>query len=73
MVRQIWSKCQYLGANTRVCDFSKGDVLPGYVAWYGKRVATNEESERPTKSPYIQEFVDASHEHLAWLAKENQY
>nr|XP_033510973.1 uncharacterized protein LOC117275762 [Nicotiana tomentosiformis] len=72
-VRQIWSECQYLEANTRVRDLSRGEVLPSYVAWYGKRVATNGESERPTKRPHIQEFVDTSQEQWAWLAKEKEY
>ncbi|XP_070048922.1 uncharacterized protein [Nicotiana tomentosiformis] len=72
-VRQIWSECQYLGANTRVRDLSKGEVLPSYIAWYGKRVATSGEPERPTKRPHIQEFVDASQEQWAWLAKEREY
>ncbi|XP_070005198.1 uncharacterized protein [Nicotiana sylvestris] len=73
VVLHIWNECQYLGANTRICDLSKGEVLPCYLAWYGKRAAMTDESERPTKRPHIQEFVKASQEQWAWLAKENDY
>ncbi|XP_070002359.1 uncharacterized protein [Nicotiana sylvestris] len=68
-VHQIWSECQYLIANTQVHDLSKGEVSPGYLAWYKRSV----EFERPAKRPHLQEFVEASHEQWDWLAKENEY
>ncbi|XP_070008274.1 uncharacterized protein [Nicotiana sylvestris] len=34
---------------------------------------TRAEPERPAKKPDIQEFVEASQEQWAWLAKENEY
>nr|XP_016457261.1 PREDICTED: uncharacterized protein LOC107781129 [Nicotiana tabacum] len=55
-VRQIWSECQYLTANTCVRDLSKGEVSPGYLAWYKREV----ESGRPAKRPHLQEFIEAS-------------
>ena len=72
-VRSIWNEWQYLTVNTRVRDLSKGEVSPAYLAWYRKKNTTRAEPERPTKRPHIQEFVEASQEQWAWLAKENEY
>ncbi|XP_019241565.1 PREDICTED: uncharacterized protein LOC109221545 [Nicotiana attenuata] len=69
VVRQIWSECQYLTANTRVRDLSRGEASLGYLAWYKREV----EFGRPAKRPRLQEFVEASQEHWEWLAKENKY
>ncbi|XP_070005400.1 uncharacterized protein [Nicotiana sylvestris] len=68
-VRQIWSECQYLTANTRVRDMSRGEVAPGYLAWYKKEV----EFGMPAERPHLQKFVGASQEQWDWLAKENEY
>ncbi|XP_070002277.1 uncharacterized protein [Nicotiana sylvestris] len=38
-----------------------------------KKNTARAESERPAKKPHIQEFVEASQEPWAWLAKENEY
>ncbi|XP_070029233.1 uncharacterized protein [Nicotiana sylvestris] len=66
-------KCQYLTTNTRVRDLSRGEVSPNYLAWYRKKNATRAEPERPVKKSHIQEFIEASQEQWAWLAKENEY
>jgi len=57
-VRQIWSECQYLTANTCIRDRSKGEVSPGYLAWYRREI----EFGRPAKRPHLQEFVEESQE-----------
>ncbi|XP_019241362.1 PREDICTED: uncharacterized protein LOC109221342 [Nicotiana attenuata] len=72
-VRSIWNECQYLTATTRVRDLSRGEVSPAYLAWYRKKNTARAEPERPAKKPHIQEFVEASQEQWAWLAKENEY
>ncbi|XP_075099735.1 uncharacterized protein LOC142176355 isoform X2 [Nicotiana tabacum] len=69
VVRQIWSDCQYLTANTRMHDLSIGEVALGYLSWYKREV----EFGRPSKRPHLQEFVGASQEQWDWLAKEDQY
>ena len=68
-VRQIWSECQYLMANTCVRDRSKGEVSSGYLAWYKREI----EFGRPAKRPHLQEFVKVSQEQWDWLAKEESY
>ncbi|XP_070013508.1 uncharacterized protein [Nicotiana sylvestris] len=68
-VCQIGSECQYLMANTRVLDLSRGEVAQGYLAWYKREV----EFGRPAKRLHLQEFVGASQEQWDWLAKENEY
>ncbi|XP_070010842.1 uncharacterized protein [Nicotiana sylvestris] len=68
-VRQIWSECQYLKANTCVRDRAKSEVAPGYLAWYRREL----EHERPAKRPHLQEFIKASQEQWDWLAKEESY
>ncbi|XP_075110775.1 uncharacterized protein LOC107804039 [Nicotiana tabacum] len=72
-VRHIWNECQYLTTNTRVRDLSRGMVSLAYLAWYRKKNTSRAKPERPTKKPHIQEFVEASQEQWAWLAKENKY
>lgn len=56
-----------------MCDLSRGEVSPAYLAWYRKKNTTRAKPERPTKKPHIQEFVEVSQEQWAWLAKENEY
>ncbi|XP_070008519.1 protein CROWDED NUCLEI 3-like [Nicotiana sylvestris] len=73
IVRSIWNECQYLTANTRVRDLSRGKVSPAYFAWYRKKNTRRADPERPAKKPHIQEFIEASQEQWAWLAKENEY
>ncbi|XP_070020014.1 uncharacterized protein [Nicotiana sylvestris] len=72
-VRSIWNECQYLTINTRVHDLSRGEVSPAYLAWYRKKNTARAEPERPAKNPHVQKFVEASQEHWAWVAKENEY
>jgi len=68
-VRQIWSQCQYLEANTCVLNQARGEVSPGYQAWYKGEMS----SGRPAKRPHLQEFARSSQEHWDWLAKEREY
>ncbi|XP_070028718.1 uncharacterized protein [Nicotiana sylvestris] len=68
-VRQIWSQCQYLEANTCVLNQARGEVSPGYQAWYKGEMS----SGRPAKRPHLQEFAKASQEHWDRLAKEREY
>ncbi|XP_070017044.1 uncharacterized protein [Nicotiana sylvestris] len=50
-------------------DRSKGEVAPGYLAWYRREL----EQERPAKKLHLQEFVKASREQWDWLDKEHEY
>jgi len=68
-VRCIWSECQYLTANTRVNDVSRGEVSPAYLTWHNKKNIV----KRPTKRPHLQDFVESSQEQWDWLAKEEGY
>ncbi|XP_070002425.1 uncharacterized protein [Nicotiana sylvestris] len=68
-VRQIWSQCQYLEANTCVLNQARREVSPGYQAWYKGEMS----SGRPAKTSHLQEFAKASQEHWDRLAKEREY
>ncbi|XP_075093114.1 uncharacterized protein LOC142172928 isoform X1 [Nicotiana tabacum] len=68
-VRQIWSECQHLTANTCVLDTAKGEVSPGYHAWFRGDTSC----ERPAKRPHLIDFAESSQEQWNWLAKENGY
>jgi len=72
-VRYIWSECQYLPSNTRVCDLSRGEVSPAYLTWYRKKSIARDKLERPTKRPHLQDFAESSQEQWGWLAKEENY
>ncbi|XP_070021755.1 uncharacterized protein [Nicotiana sylvestris] len=72
-VRYIWSECQYLSANTRVCDLSRGEVSPAYLVWHRRKSTARDEPERPTKRPHLQDFVESSQEQWGWLVKEENY
>jgi len=68
-VRQIWSECQHLMANTCVSDRVKGEVAPGYHDWFRGDVACG----RPAKRPHLEDFAKSSQEQWDWLAKEESY
>ncbi|XP_070010046.1 uncharacterized protein [Nicotiana sylvestris] len=48
---------------------AKGEVSPGYQAWYKGEPS----SGRLTKRPHLQEFARSSQEQWGWLAKEREY
>ena len=68
-VRQIWSECQHLTANTCVMDTATGEVAPGYHAWFRGDLSC----ERPAKRPHLKDLVESSQGQWYWLAKEKGY
>jgi len=68
-IRQIWNEGQYLKSDTGVRDRAKGEMAPGYLAWYKREL----EHERPTKRPHILNFVESSQKQWDWLAKKRDY